>query len=827
MLPTLQYCRIHVWFAGPLLLLAGLFTPARAQEQVLKGVVEDAVSHQPLAFVSLTLDSGWVGTATGTDGRFRLRIGPGHQFLLCSYLGYESQRVELAPYRDSTARKDLLIRLRPQATALREVVVSSDENPALAIIRQVRQNRSRNDPERLPAFRYHSYNKFYLTVEPSRRQEKPRKKPRSPEDSLRRAKKELRWRNFLDQSYLFLMETVTQRDYRYRNQSKEKVFATRVSGLKNPQFAVLATDFQPFSFYHDYVYLLQVNYLNPLGNGSLSRYQFQLEQSVVREADTLFVVSFAPKPGKTFEALKGVLSISSRQYALENVVAEPVARADVQWRIQQKYAWIPPGAWFPVEMSTNFTIVDDKEQSVTSGVNQSYLQAIDLSPTLGPEAFDEVSLELPANAVSQPDTFWTAYRPEPLNEKELRTYHMVDSLSRKTKLESKVNLITGLVRGKIPLGVVDLELPRVLSLNRIENVRLGLGLRTNPKLSPWFTLGGYWGYGFRDQEAKYGGDLSLHLNRRSDMDLQLVYFRDLLESGGTAWYREQTRPFSSASFRDFLLLNKDRVERREVAWRFRTFRYLETRLSLNRDDKQVTNGYRYRTEKADEVRRFIFSEWRLALRYAFGEQFVRTPQEKLSMGSQYPVFWLQGAWGMKGLAGGQFDYRRIDARLESTFLLPHLGKTRLTVETGYIQGNIPYSNLYNGKGNYDPNLLVYTGAGFETMGLSEFMASRYASVHLEHNFGRLLFRSKWLQPEFLLVSHVGFGALRNPQNHLNIPVRSFERGLYETGLLISKITFNQKQSFNMAGGAFYRYGPYARPQAQDNWVFKLSGSINF
>jgi hypothetical protein len=129
------------------------------------------------------------------------------------------------------------------------------------------------------------------------------------------------------------------------------------------------------------------------------------------------------------------------------------------------------------------------------------------------------------------------------------------------------------------------------------------------------------------------------------MHLQLVYFRDLLESRGTAWYREQTRPFSSAFFRDFLLLNKDRVKRREVVWRFRTLCYLETRLSLNRDDKQVTNDYRYLTEKADEMNRFIFSEWRLALWYAFGEQFVQTPQDKLSMGSKYPVFWLQGTWG--------------------------------------------------------------------------------------------------------------------------------------------------------------------------------------
>src|SRR5690606_36349708 len=86
--------------------------------------------------------------------------------------------------------------------------------------------------------------------------------------------------------HLFIMESVTERKYVRPNLSEETITATRVSGFKNPQFASLATDFQPFSFYSNSIRLFDIQYLNPISDGSLTKYDFTFEDIHERGQDS-------------------------------------------------------------------------------------------------------------------------------------------------------------------------------------------------------------------------------------------------------------------------------------------------------------------------------------------------------------------------------------------------------------------------------------------------------------------------------------------------------------------------------------------------------------
>jgi hypothetical protein len=77
---------------------------------------------------------------------------------------------------------------------------------------------------------------------------------------------------------VFLMENVTNRKFLAPDVSEEVVIASRVSGLKNPSFASLATDLQPFTFYQDNIKLANIYYLNPISKGSLNKYKFRLDR---------------------------------------------------------------------------------------------------------------------------------------------------------------------------------------------------------------------------------------------------------------------------------------------------------------------------------------------------------------------------------------------------------------------------------------------------------------------------------------------------------------------------------------------------------------------
>jgi hypothetical protein len=66
--------------------------------------------------------------------------------------------------------------------------------------------------------------------------------------------------------------------------------------------------------------------------------------------------------------------------------------------------------------------------------------------------------------------------------------------------------------------------------------------------------------------------------------------------------------------------------------------------------------------------------------------------------------------------------------------------------------------------------------------------------------------------------------LSKPENHLNIPVRSLEKGYYESGLLLNNLYRHFFTGYGI--GVFYRYGPYSFDKSIDNFSFKFTFNIN-
>ena len=67
---------------------------------------------------------------------------------------------------------------------------------------------------------------------------------------------------FFNKQHLFLMESVSERKFLYPGNNKEKVLASRISGLKDPLFILLATQIQSFSFYNEIIKIGKKNYIN-------------------------------------------------------------------------------------------------------------------------------------------------------------------------------------------------------------------------------------------------------------------------------------------------------------------------------------------------------------------------------------------------------------------------------------------------------------------------------------------------------------------------------------------------------------------------------------
>ena len=237
--------------------------------------------------------------------------------------------------------------------------------------------------------------------------------------------------------------------------------------------------------------------------------------------------------------MTGRLYINTNGYAIQLVVAEPKQEGKVQLKIQQQYSFYNNQQWFPMQL--NSTILFDSTFSAASfplvGEGRSYIKNIVLGAPLKPSDFSPITLQINPDAEKADDALWEKYRGQSLTEKELKTYHVIDSVGKELNLDRRLKAIEALTTGEVALGYVNFDLKKLLAFNQYEGFRLGGGLRTNHRMSEKFNTGIYAAYGFNDQALKYGGDAMVHLYRKRNIWFKLEYSNDVFEMGGAALRR--------------------------------------------------------------------------------------------------------------------------------------------------------------------------------------------------------------------------------------------------------------------------------------------------
>ncbi len=835
----------------------------QAQVYHVAGKITDAETGESLAFVNVVINNGREGTTSDINGRFSIHSPKPIQSILFSFVGYDKLSIDLIDYlknNSGMSPENLPVKLKKSTVVLKELVFEAGENPANRIIRKAVENKKINNPERIKSFSYKSYNKFIVDAE-------------IDEKDLEQVKEQSEGRDvekFLENKYLFLMESVTERKYKYPDRSKEVVLANRVSGLKNPMFTTLANSFQPFAFYNDYITILNKNFLNPLSKGSFKKYFFNLEDSIYSYGHKVYIISFEPRK-KNFEGLKGLLYINTYKYALENVIAETPNLFDqisgnvdlsnppggnfemdenveppqmkrmkrrppgpdapnLILKIQQKYTLIDSTYWFPSQLNTDIVIGDasGKSRSLLKGMGRSYLTDIRLFDDIRSSEFDRMALEYDPKSNKRDSLFWAKYRIEPLDKKEKDTYVFLDSIGKEAHLDRNIVMLGALTTGKIPVGVFDFDINRFLDFNLYEYVRMGVGVHTSNRLSKFFNIGGYGAWAFGDKEFKYGGDLALNLTDKNDVKISFLYSKDLMEAGGT-WFYKDNNPMSSERRRRFVIENFDRVENMEGALSFYFLKYLDARIAFSRNTKETTTGYRYlppETAEPDSQSVFDFAEIKVGLKYSFREKYVEILGNKVSMGSKYPIIWFNYTKGFDGLAGGAYNYHKFDFKLYKSWLIRGFGKPSVVIRAGYAVGDIPYSNLYNGNGSYDIRVPLEMVNSFMTMRTNEFLSDRYAALYFTHNFGLIKLNPRRSTPEFIFITNIGIGSLSHPERHIDYPFKTMEKGYFESGLSIRKIV-KIKGLLGFGVGAYYRYGPYGLDFFSDNIAVKATLDLSF
>lgn len=775
----------------------------------------------PLAFVSVLIDDHVdQGMITDIDGKFSLPANHAIQFLSFRYVGYETLRVATASMKPGQS-----IRLSAAAYNLAEAVVIAGENPANLIIRKAVKRRALHDPEQMRSYRCRIYNKlkgdFFSPDEAKIGKEKTGKIAQLLDSIMQQQAVDLLEAN--KDKHVFLMESLVERSFLSPRHLLERILNNRISGFRSPSFSALVHSLQPFSFYKDYLDILDQEFLNPLSKSSEEQYFFEIKDTLINGQDSIFEIAFRPRKGKIFVGLQGVLQIHSDRYALQSIRAKPADPGALQLNLEQLYKR-QNGQWFPYQL--NIEMEANKYPSQHLGTRfsgRSYIDQVEINPPLRLRDFPLDGIELVKGSASRADTLWEKIRLEPLSSKELQTYSFLDSIGERKKVDRVLKIMDALFQGRYPLGIVDWDLTKAVKSNFFEGFRPGLRLVTNDRLSEWIRFSAYAGYGFKDKDWKYHGEIEWDVAPRREGRFNAYFKKDILEPARF----EIDQPNELLTSRVYSS-RADVLSKMGISFGGYFLPYTYTSVQLEHQRFEPQYDYYFKEEIfRDSV--FRMTELTGKLRYAFGEKFTEAFGTRIRERSNFPSLLVEYRQGLKQW-NGDFAYKQLLGTLEGNLLLDRMGTMDFAILVGKVWGDVPLTKLYSTTGLGNNFGLLIDELGFRTMRPYEFLSDRYAFLFVKYELGNLLGRKKLFRPLFSIEHNMGIGTLEKPEHHDLIEFSTLEDGYIESGLVIDNIISLNYFSLGYAGlgfGAFYRYGANALPIQKDNWSFKVTISFDF
>ncbi len=774
---------------------------------------------EPLTFVAiLPNDDVTKGVLSDIEGRFNITSKTPIQSLTFRCIGSETLRLEADFLKKNGANRPLSITLKNGDNLISEVTISAGENPANRIVRLVIAHRNKNNPEKLATFECKTYNKVAFELVPN---DSAFYHFISKRDTLKQGNQNI-IENFektlarnVDRQ-AFLMETVTQRRFRFPNDNFERVILNRVSGFPNTGMVALANMIQPFSFYGDFLRVLDKNYVNPVSIGSPNLYFFNIEDTLYQGIDTVFILSFHPQKGKVFEGLTGVLHINSRQWAVQNVRAKPSNPSVSTIKIEQQYRFDTTATqWFPDQL--NFELDFPKYPLPYLGariVGRSYISEVVINPPLQQKDFNpEAPLIIEKNAFGQADSAWLPFRSvAPLSNRELRTYTWMDSMSQKKHFDFWAKSLNALISGKLPINKSDisLDLKRLIKTNNYENFRLGLGLTNVPAAA--FSRPKFWessvyvGYGLKDSAWKYGGNIKLRLSQGWQTALQLSYIHDIREPGALS----ELDPIGFVS-RSIYAKRFDTNDELAAAFSSRIGRRIFVKLVGQQQFLKPNYAYSFEKNRQEVATNFHFTEFSGYLKYVFNEQNPSFLGETLNEINKIPVFEVGYTRGFDAILRGSYAYDKWLFAVHQTVMIRRLGRINWRIEGGFVKGNVPLAKLFtlnqSGSGGL---FFVYVPNTFQTFSdTTAWLSDKFLNVYIAQSFGNVLYRSKWSSPQLSIVQNMAIGQLSNPQVHRGIVFSTPTKPLIESGLILDnllKINYINFGNFGLGAAVFYRWG---------------------
>lgn len=722
----------------------------------------------------------------------------------------------------------------PKTQSIEGVVIADKSDPrALEILQKVNDRYKDNSPQSLDSYSFKSYEKISydfdedsvktynqfvekridsLELLPKKVQSAKKNK-----DSI----ENIKLMKLMGQSKMFLWERASEFLYSKKYGEKINILDNRVSGLQQPVYEMLTLRSNRNKIPREI----------KLENRSL--YRFFLTDSIEIDGRKNLVIRFRQADYKnTIQKRKynGYIYVDAESYGLKKIESNSKKKSEGSitsiWKLVDD-KWFLVKENFKVRMGTTFMdekfLKDPKTSEKKENKDRkkfgNYVSLLadyfDFQTNIEEKKKDFTGYSL--SVLNADGKSLDQFRTDSLTSREKMTYAKIDSVGKKLKLDQKLNLFTGLLKGDIRLGVVDLDAISFVQYNAHEGFRLGAAARFNEKFNKYIQPDAYFAYGLKDKAWKYGFGVMIKTTLEKTSYFRLQYYNDVVATGR---FSENLWSIKKRFMNSGIDMNNG------YFYKFDGFKFsyendlsnsLTVRVSAKKDNEEALFDYNFKN-LGYQFKNFATH---ITLKYSPNSKNIMTPSGKYTYEENYPEFFLNYEQGMKTL-GGDLSYSRFDFMAQHSFKTK-IGVTGFRVYAGLLTGDAPIWHHFgmNGLGSAknDLNFNLTSYLGFATMEGGKYYNDKFAGYYFTHRIP-WYFRTIGKTTSSIDVVYKGvIGNMKNPTDH------QFE--FQKLNHLYQEIGFENNNflgsPFNL--GFFYRVGYYATPIFKENFAIQLK--LNF
>jgi hypothetical protein len=729
----------------------------------VKGKITNT-KNTPLSFVSIYLDKTVTGTTSNDNGEYILNVTKtGKYTIVFQFLGFKTLKKEV---NISKLPYVLNVQLLQENIQLDEISISTKDNPANRIIRNVIANKDKNT-DKFANYTAKFYSRGLYRIKDA------------PEKFLGKSLGD--FGGSLDSTrsgIVYLSETFSEVAFQKKPKNfKENIIASKVSGMDNGISFNRAEDAN-INFYDNSIEF--GNYLvSPISTNAFNYYTYKLEGTFYEKNGKLInKVKIIPKR-KNDAVFEGSLYIVEDDWALYGadviVSGKQVNIPVVKFlKLKQNYNYSEKNdAWVLISQSIDFKVnafgfkLDGRFSSAYSNYN--------FVPNFTENTFSNEVLTFEKEATEKDSVYWNALRPVPLTKEEVKDYKIKDSIKvvRKSKpyldsinkKQNTFNLLSPIMgytyrnsyeKWSLSFnGLID-----NFSFNTVQGFHTSLGakyFKQQNNKGKWWSMGIDVDYGFSEKKARptfylikkwnniskpkiyiTGGVTTAQFNRRNPikkldnlirsltrrLNYMKIYEKEFVKIG---YSEEVTNGVYFSSSLEY-------ANRKPL---FNTTNYSFARQSKN-DPYTSNNPIEPTSFTNAPFKKHTIATLNIGATFTFNQKYLSYPNRKINITeSKYPTLKVNYRKTF-GAENNAFNTDLFTASLKQDINAGNYGKLSYFLRSGAFlkQKEIAIMDNLQVKGNL---MFIVTDSNrknnFGLLDYYRFLTNdKYAEGHVEHNF---------------------------------------------------------------------------------------------